>query len=92
MTNYQKGRYREYRCRDYLRELGYFVVRSAGSKTAADIIAISENDVLVIQVKSKGEAGKKAVEKLKAQVPKNPNITRQVWEYIFGKWNVYWTD
>lgn len=57
MTNkkYQQGRRFEYRVRDYLIQKGYFVVRSAGSKGSADLIAIiphySHSKVFLIQCK-----------------------------------------
>lgn len=42
MTNkrYNRGRRFEYRVKDYLIKKGYFVIRSAGSKGVADLVAI----------------------------------------------------
>ena len=51
MTNYKKGVKFEYIVRDYYLGKGYFVMRAAGSKGAADLIAWTESDVVVIQCK-----------------------------------------
>jgi len=40
MSNYARGRKKEYKMQAHLREEGYLVVRSAGSKTPFDLIAI----------------------------------------------------
>lgn len=40
MTNYQRGRALEYRVRERLERLGYWVVRSASSKGCADLVAV----------------------------------------------------
>jgi len=91
VTNYRKGRRLEYKCIKYLKGLGYYCVRSAGSKGAADVVAFGVNDTLVIQVKAKGCAGADAITKL-MDIPKLEGRTRQVWEYDRGKWIVYWSD
>lgn len=52
MTNYTRGRQLEYRVKRDLERVGYFVVRSAGSKGAADLIALSPNHApLLVQCK-----------------------------------------
>lgn len=38
--NYRKGRTLEYHCMDYLRERGYYTIRSYGSKGLFDVIAV----------------------------------------------------
>jgi len=50
---YKKGYRIETICRKELEELGFFTVRSGGSKTPVDIIAIDQNVVKLIQVKTK---------------------------------------
>jgi len=42
--NYISGRNFEYRVRDYLVSKGYLVIRSAGSKGVADLVAIRKVD------------------------------------------------
>lgn len=52
MTNhYRAGRDFEWRTRAVLREAGYEVIRAAGSKTKADLLAIKSGQTLVIQCK-----------------------------------------
>lgn len=52
MTNhYNQGRRFEHRVRAHLVDNGYDVVRAAGSKTKADLIAIKPGQVLIIQCK-----------------------------------------
>ena len=53
MSNYRKGRRREWRTRHYLQKLGCpKLIRSAKSSGAIDIVAVYSNEVLWIQVKS----------------------------------------
>jgi len=51
MSAYGRGREAEYRVRDRLRDDGYFVVKSGGSKTPVDLVAIKPGQVLFVQVK-----------------------------------------
>ena len=53
MSNrYASGRAFEWRRRDYYKTPGYFVVRSAGSKTAVDLVCLHPNGrVLAVQCK-----------------------------------------
>lgn len=50
-SHYARGARVENQVADHLRERGYDVIRSAGSKGAADLVALSEGEVLLIQVK-----------------------------------------
>jgi Holliday junction resolvase len=68
MTNkkYEQGRRFEYRVKNYLIKKGYFVVRSAGSKGAADLIAIlpycNHSKVFLIQCKyGKGQIDRQEI-------------------------------
>ena len=49
---YPKGRRLEYKVRDFFERLGFYVVRSAGSKGDFDLIAIRDGTCIGIQVKS----------------------------------------
>jgi len=51
MTNYAAGRRAEWKARDYFKAQGCDVVRSAGSKGLADLVALCPRDVVLIQVK-----------------------------------------
>ena len=52
MTNYYKGRAREYRVLHRLRSDGWFCTRSAASHSPVDIFAGKGGQTLMIQVKS----------------------------------------
>jgi len=51
---YRLGRSFEYRTRDHLRGLGYFVLRSPASKSPIDLVAIRPGRVLLVQCKRNG--------------------------------------
>ena len=51
---YRLGRQVEYRARDILRNMGYFVLRSPASKSPIDLVAIKPGVVLMIQCKRSG--------------------------------------
>lgn len=51
MSRYDQGRRIEWAIMDDLRASGYVVVRAAGSKGPADIVAIKEGQVLFVSVK-----------------------------------------
>lgn len=51
MTNAQRGTAHENRAKARLERDGYFVVRSAGSKGAVDLIAVKAGQILMIQCK-----------------------------------------
>ena len=58
---YNRGRAKEYRVMELLREEGWVVGRSAGSHSPVDIFAAKEGKVLLVQVKN-GKARVKAEE------------------------------
>ncbi len=49
-TAYRKGRRAEYLLKKELEEAGWFVVRSAGSRGVVDLVALKDDQVLLIQV------------------------------------------
>lgn len=51
MNQYQRGRRVEQEVIDFLGEHGYDCIRSAGSKGAADIVALNDSEILFVQVK-----------------------------------------
>lgn len=53
-TIYRLGRQFEYRIRDYLKKLGFFVLRSPASKSPIDLVAIRKGLVLFVQCKISG--------------------------------------
>lgn len=54
MTEYERGAYLERRVRAHLQHDGYLVVRSAGSKSPLDLLAVKVGETLLIQVKRGG--------------------------------------
>lgn len=57
MTAYNDGRRFEQEVRTDLQADGYWVIRAAGSKTKADLIAIKQGQILIIQCKRGGKIG-----------------------------------
>lgn len=54
MTNYQNGAAFERRTSVYLTDEGFFVVRSAGSRSLVDLVAVKPLQVLFVQAKRDG--------------------------------------
>lgn len=52
VTQYSRGRAKEYRAMELLRKDGWVVGRSAGSHSPVDIFAAKEGKVLLVQVKN----------------------------------------
>ncbi|MFE1192876.1 restriction endonuclease [Streptomyces olivaceoviridis] len=53
-SNYHRGRDLEHRVRTHLREEGYEVLRTAGSKSKVDLVAIKTGQILFVQCKRSG--------------------------------------
>lgn len=53
-SNYEKGRALEHRVRAHLREEGFEVLRTAGSKSKVDLVAIKAGQLLFVQCKRSG--------------------------------------
>lgn len=89
IANLKRGLEAEIECCKYLKKKGYHVSRSAGSKGEYDVIAISEKEILLIQVKCTKSKQlsrifpKKAIEKLiLAKCPKLSIIKKQLWSLV----------
>jgi hypothetical protein len=84
MTSYDKGRRWEHLARKELRDKGYTVMRAAGSKGAADLIAFDQVVIRIIQVKARAfsEADRNAL----LLLPAPPNATRETWRRVRGRW------
>jgi Holliday junction resolvase len=54
MSHYNAGRTFEWKVRDALREDGYEVLRSAGSKTKIDLVAMKPGQIVFVQCKVNG--------------------------------------
>ena len=53
-SNYARGRDLEHRVRTHLREEGFEVLRTAGSKSKVDLVAIKPGQILFVQCKRSG--------------------------------------
>jgi Holliday junction resolvase len=77
----------EWAARDELRRRGFLVVRSAGSKTPIDLVALNDQEVLVIQVKKDAGDVAAAVSSLAALVVP-AQVRREVWARESGGWRI----
>lgn len=53
-SNYHRGRDLEHRVRAHLRDQGYEVLRTAGSKSKVDLVALKPGQLLFVQCKRSG--------------------------------------
>ena len=89
MTSYSKGRRLEYAARDRLIALGYYVIRSAGSKGLADLVALGPSDTILVQVKKKGsEYDKEKLDKLR-RLQVQEGVRKELWIRIpYRGWSI----
>jgi Holliday junction resolvase len=85
MTNYYKGRAREYRVLQVLRHDGWFCTRSAASHSPVDIFAGKDGRTLMIQVKSGRGRLAEAERKTLIAWAKAFNGRAQVWHFKRGR-------
>jgi len=79
-TNYTRGRSREYKVIEMLRQQGYYATRSAGSHGLFDVIAIGPHDFLLIQVKLECKPTSQERQALEEfQAP--PNAFKELWVF-----------
>lgn len=50
MRRYERGRNKEYQVKGKLEKRGYFVIRSAGSHSPCDLVAVKNKHILCVQV------------------------------------------
>ena len=81
---YEKGYRLELEARKMLEAAGYYVIRSAGSHSAVDLVAVSAYVVRFIQVGTKGSKGKADIDKLKA-IPCPTTVHKAMWLKVEGK-------
>jgi Holliday junction resolvase len=62
--NYVAGRNLEYRIKKSLESKGYFVIRSSGSHTPIDLVAIKNSVTYLIQAKNNCRVSKKELKEL----------------------------
>lgn len=98
MTNYKAGAIYERKAREILetdkRFNCFWTCRSAGSKSAVDVIGISKTQIYMVQVKSTKKAGKprlpfkSEIEDLK-NLSENPKINALLFIFVRGKLTIY---
>ena len=79
MKRYVKGANFERQVKKDLEAVGYFVIRSAGSKGKIDLVAFKSNDVRLIQCKTNGVISKAGRQHLK-DMSKNLGIKTYIYE------------
>lgn len=86
MTQYQRGRTKEYECKNQLEREGWTCFRMAGSHSSCDIIAINNDVLRLIQVKyTSGQYKISDDDITKFKAIKCPNCTiKEVWTYKKG--------
>jgi hypothetical protein len=87
MTNYTAGRRLEWAARNDLKKQGYLVIRSAGSKTPIDLVALNDREVIVIQVKKSADDVNAAIASL-AALALPADVRREVWCRESGGWRI----
>ena len=80
---YEKGYRLELEAKKILEDMGYYVIRSAGSHSAVDLVAVEPLLVVLIQVGTKGGKGKADIDRLKA-VPCPAAVSKEMWLKIAG--------
>ena len=83
VTRYESGARYERKAKAELEAKGYIVTRAAGSRGAADLVAVK---VRHIQVKAcrEPQAWTGELEKVKAELPSGPGVTRELWVWNKG--------
>ena len=80
-NNYIKGRRNEIRSRKWFEERGYMVIRAAGSKGAWDLVCVSEDRIVLVQVKTNHwPSPAEREEMLKYPHPKNCHKVIHRWD------------
>ena len=83
MTNYERGRKAEYKAVEELRRRGFQAFRTAGSKGPFDVVAFSEKEIVVVQVKrGKKKRATKDARELLASLPCPSNVRKEVWTWV----------
>ena len=93
MTKYEKGAAAEREAKKLLEMIGYYMVRSAGSKGIFDLVGLMPTHGRMIQVKSSDEAMTKEEREAIELYEAPPYCTKEIWTRIPNKpiderWNV----
>ena len=85
-NRYVSGRYFEYKTRKALEKEGYYVVRSAGSKGAVDLVALGEIGIRLVQVKSgASRVDRNEVSRKFSKIKTRKGCFKELWIYRDGQ-------
>ncbi len=85
MTNYEKGRRREYQVMRALEAAGFYCIRAAGSHGLFDVVAIGPNELRLIQVKANQMASPAEQECLREFDLGPEGTSKYIWLYVNGQ-------
>lgn len=87
MSNYRRGYVAELRALEELRNDGYVVVRTAGSRGPFDLVALREDSVRLVQIKRTKRKKIAPPVDLRAfeELPVPPGITKELWIWQDGR-------
>ncbi len=85
MTNYEKGRRREYQVIRTMEAAGFYCIRAAGSHGLFDVVAIGPNELRLIQVKANQMASQAEQESLREFDLGPEGTSKFIWLYINGQ-------
>ena len=91
MSNYRKGANKERFVVNFLKEMGYVVIRASGSHGLFDVVAISPEEIKLIQVKSSVQKKnmRKVWDEIQIEVPDKTSIELWYWVSDTRKWYIY---
>lgn len=89
MTQYFRGRRKEWEVVKTLKAAGYRVVRSAGSHGPWDVCAVSPIEVILIQVKyhKTGKVSSSEISDFQTMAVPSDRVRKEVWIFTKGKRN-----
>jgi len=93
-VTYLKGRRAEYRAATDLERAGYLVIRSSGSHSPVDLVAVGPSGVRLIQVKTDSDSRPLRPSELEAVrdelrgIVRPPNVSCELWvgRKVNGRW------
>ena len=85
MTNYSRGRTREYRVMKMLEKVGYTCFRMAGSHGLFDVIALGKDHMKLIQVKYNQNASPAERESIALFTLGPKEVSKEIWLFRTGR-------
>lgn len=87
MSNYKRGRAKEYKTMQLLEPLGFTCTRSASSKGLWDVVAVRADEARLIQTKYTKQDHFSEDEncQLLRQLPVHPSVKKELWIFQYDK-------